>query len=172
MEVEVKNLEDKRSHQNKCRNIEDGQLLNKRMKDKITLTGDDLRVSTRAIYFTRWRVGIRLHYYRLLSYNLSHIIWEEIQWYFHYFSPIYIYIEEQPVIMENCMNPSLTRGQNRQRTARCSLNCSSSFAISVRLIFPRPLVRHMMHMRIPGTHKVPRWFIIVGHVRVRNAMLI
>ena len=31
--------------------IEDGQLLNKRMKDKITVTGDELRVSAPAVYF-------------------------------------------------------------------------------------------------------------------------
>ena len=31
--------------------MEDGQLLNKRMKDKITVTRNDLRVTTTAIYF-------------------------------------------------------------------------------------------------------------------------
>ena len=51
MEVEVEDSEDRRRRQNKSKDIEDGYLLNKRIKDKITVTGDDLHVSTQAIYF-------------------------------------------------------------------------------------------------------------------------
>ena len=54
MEIEVENSEDRRRRQNESRDMKDSELLNKRMKDdKITVTGDDLPVSTRAIYFTR-----------------------------------------------------------------------------------------------------------------------
>ena len=54
MEIEVEDSEDRRRRQNKSRCMEDGQLLNKRMKDdKITVTRNDLRVTTRAIYLAR-----------------------------------------------------------------------------------------------------------------------
>ena len=47
MEIEVEDSEDRRRCQNEYRCMEDGQLLNKRMKDdKITLTRNDLRVTT------------------------------------------------------------------------------------------------------------------------------
>ena len=57
VEIEVEDSEDIRQHQNKSRSMEDGQLLNKKMKDKITMTRNNLRVTTRAIYFARWLVN-------------------------------------------------------------------------------------------------------------------
>ena len=54
MEDGVENLEDRRRHQNESRCMQDGYLLTKRMKDdKITVYRNDLRASTRAIYFAR-----------------------------------------------------------------------------------------------------------------------
>ena len=47
----VEDSEDRRRRQIKSRELNSTN--NKRMKDKITVTGDDLRVSTRAIYFAR-----------------------------------------------------------------------------------------------------------------------
>jgi len=52
MEAEVKDSEDRRRRQNEFRCMEDGSLLNKRMKDdKIMVTRNDLCVSTQTIYF-------------------------------------------------------------------------------------------------------------------------
>ena len=61
MEIEVKGLEHRRRCQNESRCMEDGYLLNKRMKDdKITVTKNDLRVnhpSNLLRPMTRERVG-------------------------------------------------------------------------------------------------------------------
>ena len=54
-EIEV---EDRRWCQNESRCMEDDSLLNKRMKDdKIMVTRNDLRVTTRVIYFACWPVN-------------------------------------------------------------------------------------------------------------------
>ena len=56
--MKIEDLEDRSWRQKESRDMEDGYLLNKRMKDdKITVTGDDTHVSTQAIYFARWPVN-------------------------------------------------------------------------------------------------------------------
>ena len=57
-EIEVEDSEDRRWHQNESRCMEDDSLLNKGMKDdKITVTRNDLHVTTRVIYYACWPVN-------------------------------------------------------------------------------------------------------------------
>ena len=57
MEIEVEDSEYRRRRQNESRHMENGQMLNIKMKDKITMTRNDLLVTTRAIYFIRCLVN-------------------------------------------------------------------------------------------------------------------